>query len=172
MIIAILPTEAEAKIYEDTVRLHILAPSDKKEDQELKFALRDAILENFSDELSGFENSSIAKEELSKKLSKIDSFSNEFVKNQGYDYAVSVSLTNEWYDTRVYEEFTLPCGYYSSLRVIIGEGEGQNWWCVLYPPICLDFATGVGYNPSEEALIMGKYDVKFKILELLSELCR
>ncbi len=172
MMIALLPTEAEARIYDDTLRLHILAASDADEDQALKLELRDAILENYGKELSGFENISDAKGSMSLLLDEIRVFSEDFIKESGFDYPVQITLTEEWYETREYEEFTLPKGYYSSLRVIIDEGEGQNWWCVLYPPLCLDFATSNAYSDSEEALILGKYKVKFKILELLSEICK
>ena len=72
-----------------------------------------------------------------------------------------------------YENFTLPCGYYTSLRILIGEGEGKNWWCVMFPPLCLDVAVAESkYTPEEEILISKKYNVKFKILELVSEFAR
>lgn len=172
VMIALLPTEAEAKIYDDTLRLHILAPSDKEEDQKLKLELRDAILESYGARLSGFSSINEAKASLSPMLSEIERFSADFIAKRGFGYSVQVTLTEEWYDTREYESFTLPCGYYSSLRVIMGDGEGQNWWCVLYPPLCLDFAKSNAYSDSEEALITGKYRVKFKILELVSEICK
>ena len=172
LMLALLPTEAEAKIYEDTVRLHILANSDTEDDQALKLALRDEILENFASELSGFESAEGARDEILCALDEIEEFSREFIKDQGYSYDVSVSIINEWYDTREYESFTLPKGYYYSLKIVIGEGEGKNWWCVMYPPLCLDFAVSDGYTDEEEALVLGKYSVKFKLLELISEICK
>lgn len=170
--LALLPTEAEAKIYEDTVRLHILANSDSDEDQALKIALRDEILENFASELSGFESAEGARDALLESISEIEEFSRGYIKERGYSYEVSASLINEWYDTREYEDFTLPKGYYYSLKIVIGEGEGKNWWCVMYPPLCLDFAVSEGYTDEEEALVLGKYSVKFKLLELISEICK
>ncbi len=177
LIIAVIPTETDGAIYEDTVRLHILANSDSDEDQSLKLRLRDAILTEFSDSLSDFEDAETAKAMLISTLPEIESFSEEKMAEYGYSYPVRVTFTEEWYETREYEDFTLPRGYYSSLRVIIGEGEGQNWWCVMFPPLCLDMATenapsddGIKkYSDSEFKLITGKgYQAKFKILELVS----
>ena len=177
LIISLLPTEAEGAIYEDTVRLHILANSDEKEDQELKIKLRDEILREFSATLSEYETSEEAKKKLSEALPEIEEFANEKISELGYSYSVSATLTEEWYETREYESFTLPRGYYTSLRIIIGEGEGKNWWCVMFPPLCLDMATekapsddGVKkYTDSEFKLVtQSGYKAKFKILEVVS----
>ena len=177
LIISVIPTEAEGAVYEDTVRLHILANSDSEEDQNLKLRLRDDILKKFSIAMSGYENAEEAKAALTAVLPQIESFSKEKIREYGYSYPVAVTLTEEWYDTREYESFTLPKGYYSSLRIIIGNGKGQNWWCVMYPPLCLDIATenapaddGVKkYTDSEFKLVSGSgYTAKFKILELVS----
>ena len=173
LFIAIMPTEAEGAIYEDTVRLHILACSDSEEDQALKLLLRDAVLNKYGDELSVYESVEEAEERLNERLDEIRAFSDAKIKELGYEYKTEVTLTREWYDTRDYEEFSLPCGYYTSLRIIIGEGEGKNWWCVMFPPMCLDAATsGAAYNYEENVLITKKYKVKFKILELISEISR
>ena len=171
--ISAMPTEEDVAIYEDTVRLHILANSDSEEDQELKIKLRDEILEVYGEELSVFESVEEAKETLSEKLSEIKEFSDKKISELGYSYTTEVTLTREWYDTRDYDEFSLPCGYYTSLRVIIGEGEGQNWWCIMFPPLCLDASVSTQkYTESEEMLISKKYKVKFKLLELISEIAR
>ena len=173
LFIAVMPTDAEGAIYEDTVRLHILANSDSTEDQTLKLSLRDSILEKYGKSLSLFENTSSAKNDLTAKLPEIEAFANSKIEELGYDYKTNVTLTNEWYDTRHYEDFSLPCGYYTSLQIIIGEGGGENWWCVMYPPLCLDAATSnKSYSNAEELLISKKYNVKFKVLELISEIAR
>lgn len=173
LFIAVMPTEAEGAIYGDTVRLHILANSDSEEDQSVKLILRDAILEKYGKSLSLFESVDNAEEELSVLLPEIKTFSDGVLKDVGYDGETTVTLGEEWYDTREYENFTLPCGYYTSLRILIGEGEGKNWWCVMFPPLCLDVAVAESkYTPEEEILISKKYNVKFKILELVSEFAR
>ena len=173
LFIAVMPTEKEGAIYEDTVRLHILASSDTREDQELKLAVRDAVLLEYKDELSIFESVEGAKECLENKLPEIERFTDATVRSLGYDYKTKVTLSEEWYETRDYGDFSLPMGYYTSLRIIIGEGEGQNWWCVMYPPLCLDAATTESsYTEAEELLISQKYSVKFKILELIRQVSK
>lgn len=173
LIIGIIPTESEGAIYEDTVRLHILANSDSKEDQELKLYLRDEIINEFGCELSIFESADSAKEELKRKLGEIEEFAGERIRKAGYSYSVRAELCEEWYETRDYGEFSLPKGEYSSLIIKIGEGAGENWWCVMFPPLCLDASTSdKGYTASESMLISKKYSIKFKTLELISEISR
>ena len=167
---AAIPTEAEAAIYKDTVRLHILANSDSEEDQSLKIELRDAILENYGKSLSIFDSVSEAKSSLAERTGEIEAFSNAWLKDRGSPYISKVTLSEEWSETRDYGDFSLPAGYYSSLRIIIGAGEGQNWWCVMFPPLCLDAATeSSAYSTEETLLISKKYTIKFKFLELISE---
>ena len=177
MLLCVLPTEAEGEIYEDTLRLHILANSDSKEDQALKIELRDRLLAKYGSMLKAGGSIAEAKESVEALLPEIEMDVEEWIRELGQDYSATATLSREWYDTREYEDFTLPCGYYNSLRIIIGEGEGKNWWCVMYPPLCLDMATEpapaddgiIDYSKEEISLIKnGKYQVKFKILEDLS----
>ena len=177
LLIALMPTEAEGAVYEDTLRLHILASSDSEEDQALKLFLRDEILTEFSGALGKSESVYAAKEEAESLLAKIEEFATAKLRERGYDYEVKATLDVEWYDTRNYGDFTLPCGYYTSLKVVIGKGEGKNWWCVMYPPLCLDVATESApsddavkkYSDEEFRLITNDgYNVKFKILEVVS----
>ena len=173
LFIAAMPTDAEGAIYDDTVRLHILANSDSHEDQELKIRLRDAVLEKYGEELSVFESTEDAISKLEGKIDEIRVFSDEKIAEYGFNYKTEVTLTEEWYETREYENFTLPKGYYTSLRIMIGEAEGKNWWCVMFPPLCLDAAlSDTSYTKEEEFLITKKYNVKFKILELISEISK
>ncbi len=179
VIIAAIPTEAEAKIYQDTVRLHILADSDSEIDQALKIKVRDRILYSYKDELSLLDDTAGAKEYLEEILPEAERLARGVIEEEGFDYTVKVEIVYEWFDTRDYGSFTLPCGYYSALRIIIGQGKGQNWWCVMYPPMCLDIALGEevyendDYTYEENLLITnGRYKVKFKLLELLSKICQ
>ena len=176
LIVAALPTEADAEIYGDTLRLHILAASDSEEDQALKLAVRDGILAEYSAELSKVGDLEDARAVLEARLPDIIATAERIVAEAGYDYRVTASLGEEWYDTRDYGELSLPRGVYTSLIIKIGEGQGRNWWCVMYPPMCLDLATDgpsddwtSGYTGEELSLISGKYRVKFKLLELISE---
>lgn len=177
LMIAVFPSDEEARIYEDTLRLHILANSDSEDDQNLKLEVRDKLLEKYSTALSSAEEMDEAKESISLLLPDIERDAREWVRTAGYDYDVTASLGEEWYDTREYGEYALPAGRYTSLRIIIGEGGGRNWWCVMYPPLCTEIATErapsddalYGYSESEIGIITGgSYTVKFKILEMLS----
>ena len=173
LFLACVPTNAEHSIYNDTVRLHILANSDDTKDQELKLAVRDEILSKYSSELSVFDSIDKAKSTLQAKLPDIEETAAEVIRKSGYDYEVEATLTEEWYDTREYDGFSLPKGKYSSLQIKIGKADGENWWCVMFPPMCLDAACeDVKYSDSEELLIKRRYSAKFKILELISELSR
>ncbi len=179
LIIAVIPTEAEANIYKDTVRLHILANSDTAEDQELKLKIRDKLLLKYGEILKETECADDAVTLGSSLLSEIENDCNTWISELGFDYKIEATLGKEWYDTRVYEDFTLPSGIYYSLIVIIGEGAGKNWWCVMYPPLCTDIALesassddGIfGYTDNEINLISNrKYSIKFKSLEIISKL--
>lgn len=177
LLLSVLPTDAEANIYEDTIRLHILANSDSKEDQALKISVRDGLLLEYGERLrsaGSFEGAAQLAEGL---LSEIESFAEELINAEGYDYSVTAILSEEWYETRDYDGFSLPCGIYTSLRILIGEGKGKNWWCVMYPPLCTELACEdapaddgfIDYTKEELILISGsKYNLKFKILEDLS----
>ena len=170
LLFAIIPTEADAAIYQDTVRLHILAPSDSVDDQALKLKIRDKILEKYGSMLSHAENTDEARAKIQACITNIENDCTEWVHAEGYSYSVKAEFTEEWYNTREYADFALPSGNYSSLRIIIGEGEGQNWWCVMYPPLCLDIATektSQSYTKEESLLISDSgYRVKFKLLEI------
>ena len=171
LFIAVLPTEADAAIYEDTIRIHILASSDGEEDQRIKLEVRDRLLLEYGTVFADTENIREAEIRLQAALPEIEKSVNEWV--SPYGYGASASLSVEWFDTRIYEGFSLPAGYYTSLIISLGEGEGKNWWCVMYPPMCLDVATEkVGYTEAERGLIGGKYRVKFKLLELISKSIR
>ena len=171
LFLAVMPTDAEGMIYEDTVRLHVLANSDSDEDQALKLMLRDEVLKKYGRELSIFDSAKEAKNSLSEKTLEIESFCNQKLKElTDEDYTARVSLTEEWYETRDYGDISLPKGYYTSLKIVIGSGEGKNWWCVMFPPLCLDAATDTGkYTPEEEFLVTRRYNVKFKIIEVVSD---
>ncbi len=177
LFISVIPTEAEAAIYTDTVRLHVLANSDSAEDQELKLEVRDLLLEKYGPLISDADGSDEARARIEACLPNMRRDVIGWVRDAGYTYECDVTLTEERYDTREYDGFTLPSGTYTSLRVLIGDAEGQNWWCVMFPPLCLDIATDttpaddalLGYSKEEARLISGGYTVKFKLLELLSD---
>lgn len=174
VLMAALPTEAEGRIYEDTVRLHIPANSDSEEDQAVKICIRDRLLSTYGAMLSGYESKEAATAALESLLPRIESDVCAWLAAEGCAYGARVRLCTEWYGRRVYADAVYPEGEYLSLQIILGAGEGKNWWCVMYPPLCLDMALGeaLPYSEEERALIGGKYKVKLKALEIASGLCR
>ena len=177
LVVAVIPTERDVAIYADTLRLHILANSDSGEDQELKLKIRDNLLKKYGEVLKDGDSIESAKATVEALIPEIEADVMIWVRELGYSYTAKATLGVEWYETRKYEDFTLPAGYYSSLRIIIGEGDGQNWWCVMYPPLCMEMATEsapaddglIDYTDEELLLIKSEgYQVKFKILEELS----
>ena len=173
-LLVMIPTEAEAAIYEDTVRLHIRADGDGEEAQKIKLEIRDRLLAEYSSILGGSLSKKEAEGELLDRLSEIEADIEGWLSELGAGYGATVRLGTEWFDTREYEGFTLPKGYYTSLIVELGSGEGKNWWCVMFPPMCLELATErVEYTERENELVAaGRYSVRFKLLELVSEICR
>ena len=165
------------KLADSVVRLHVVANSDSEEDQALKLEVRDRVLEITSALKMGVDAQQ-AKLVLEDNLDEIESAVRKMVQEKGYDYPVTVTLGTENFDTRVYDTFSLPAGQYTSLRVTIGEGSGKNWWCVVFPPICMAScgeeltaqAMAAGLDEGDVALITGEnqvYVLKFKLLELV-----
>ena len=175
LLLAALPVRGEEEIYSDVIRLHIIAASDTEEDQALKLSVRDAVLGVYGSALTSYPDRDSAAEAARELLPGIRSLAAQTLREAGCDKPVSVTLTEEEYPTRDYETFSLPAGRYLSLRVLIGEAEGHNWWCVLYPPLCLDTATeGELLSDAEWGLLTenggGHYQVRFKLLEWLKML--
>lgn len=179
-----LPIHGEEKIYQSVVRLHVLANSDSEEDQALKLKVRDAVLSYVSPRVMDCESREAAEKILLGELGEIEMIARKTLREEGCDAEVEVTLTLEDYPTRNYESMSFPSGQYLSLRVMIGEARGQNWWCVLFPPLCLSAASekaeneeafvSVGLTSDQYKIITesgeGQYYLRFKILEALGEL--
>ena len=183
MALSFLPVHGERDIYDTVVRLHVLANSDTEEDQALKLMVRDGVLEAAAPLVEGCTTQAEAVEALTAHLNDLEAAALAVMESEGYDYPVTVLLGEEDYPTRVYESCAFPAGTYVSLRVLIGEGEGQNWWCCLFPPLCLSAATAkednedafiqVGLTKDQYGIITEtgktKYKVRFKLLEVLED---
>ena len=178
--LSVMPLEGEEGIYDSVVRLHILANSDSEEDQHLKIAVRDAVLAEYGAELNCTDKA-VAEERIATVLPAIKKTAEEVLATHGCPHTVKIYFAEEEYPTRTYGELDFPAGVYSSLRIVIGEGEGQNWWCVLFPPICLDAAAEEmpqapqkpdALEEAEWRLVSrdGRYEVRFRLLEMLAEL--
>jgi stage II sporulation protein R len=158
-------------------RLHILANSNSEEDQGLKLKVRDKILEYAEKKLDFGEDKNSAKRAAASHLEEIKQVAEAEIHNQGYDYEVKLELTKMFFDTRIYSKFTLPSGSYDALRISIGEANGKNWWCVMFPTLCLPAAKAKQpiediLNASEIKIIEGaeKYEARFKIVEILEKI--
>ena len=173
ILLAVCPVSGEERIYGDVIRLHILAASDGEADQADKIAVRDAVLSEYGELFRGFSDRADAEAALDEPLrDSIRATAEKTLSERDRPAPVTVTLTEEDYPTRDYGSFTLPAGRYLSLRVLIGEGAGKNWWCVLFPPLCTAASVeGVplGLSDAEYRLLTdGKKSVRFKTLELLS----
>lgn len=170
----------QQEISDKVVRLHVVANSDSKEDQALKFRVRDAILGRITALVRTSQDRSEAEGLIRGQLLELEALAAREISAAGYDYSVNAQLTEMDFPTREYESFTLPAGNYLALKVIIGEGKGQNWWCVVFPPLCTAAASEVpasalaaGFSQNEVNLITeenGGYLLKFKTLEWLQAL--
>lgn len=181
LIIGLLPVHGEAEIYDSVLRLHILANSDSDEDQALKLKVRDAILAEGGELFRECRDLQEATDAVEKNREKLLEIARRTIADEGYDYPVELKLSEEEYPIRTYGAVCFPSGRYLSLQILIGEAEGKNWWCVLFPPLCLSAATetkenedafiSVGLSTDQYRVITETqeppYKVRFKILEVI-----
>ena len=171
---------SQQEISDKVVRLHVVANSDSEEDQALKLRVRDAILARTTALLEASDDRSEAEGLIRGQLLELEDIAVREITAAGYDYSVEARLAELDFPTREYESFTLPAGNYLALQVVIGEGEGKNWWCVVFPPLCTAAAAEVpasalaaGFSEEEVRLITEEdrgYVLKFKTLEWLEML--
>ena len=180
LVFGVLPVHGEEEIYSKVVRLHVLANSDSEEDQAVKLAVRDAVLNVAAPLLQNCQTREEAVFLLEKNRELLTQTAQTVLHEQGFDDDVHIEMGLEEYPTRTYDSLCFPAGEYVSMRVEIGEADGQNWWCCLFPPLCLDTATvgkqtaedaciSVGFTPTQYKIITESdkpvYRARFKILE-------
>ena len=186
VVLSVLPVHGEAEIYDSVIRLHVLANSDSEADQQNKLAVRDAILPLAAEGLADCTTREEASARLETLLPTLEAAAEQTLCNLDAPAPVTVTLGQERYPTRAYEGFCFPSGEYLSLRVMIGEATGQNWWCVLFPSLCLSVADGgareeleeafvaVGLTPEQYRIITESdeetsYHLRFKFLEVFEK---
>ena len=162
------------------IRLHVLANSDEQYDQELKLLVRDRVLAEATALLEESADMQDARTRLENALPQLEQTARQEIAAQGYDYTVSARLENTEFPLKEYDGFALPAGEYLALRVLIGDAAGQNWWCVVYPPLCTaaaavmeETAMSSGLGKGELSLITEEntgYVLKFRSLELWESL--
>ena len=163
------------QLADKVVRLHILANSDSEEDQALKLRVRDRVLERATELLEQTGDRREAADVLQSHLPELERIAAEEISDCGYEYDVTAEVANTMFPTKEYDGFTLPAGEYLALRIIIGEGNGHNWSCVVFPPLCTTAAADVpasalaaGFDEEEVALVTEEnegYVLKFKAME-------
>ena len=179
----LMPVHGEEKIYDSVIRLHVLANSDAAEDQALKLAVRDAVLEVTVPLLEDCTDRAEAAALLESSMGDIQTAAERVIADAGRTDSIALLLNEESYPEKSYDSFCFPSGTYLSLRVCIGEAAGQNWWCCLFPPLCLGAATvpadkaedsflQVGLTPDQYKIITETdspgYKIRFKLLELFN----
>ena len=185
LFLGLMPVHGESEIYDSVLRLHVLANSDSEEDQALKLKVRDAVLEKGESIFSECHTRDEAITAVKENISALEAEAARVIEGEGYTYPVSIEFGEEIYPTKSYESICFPSGNYMSLKIVIGEGEGQNWWCVLFPPMCLSAASiaepedafiSVGLNKDQYGIITETknptYKVRFKVLEVIEESLR
>ncbi len=176
LILGILPVHGETQIYDNVLRLHVLANSDSEEDQALKLSVRDAVLEYSTKLLSDAKSKEEAQRIISASLPNLQAVAQQALRDNDCSYPVTISFSKENYPTRNYEACAFPAGEYMSLQIKLGNAEGKNWWCVLYPPLCLAAASDssdaflqAGIDSYQYNIITDssnpKYKIRFKLLE-------
>lgn len=166
-----------AQVRQEVLRLHVLANSDSPEDQALKLRVRDRILAETGDAFDRADSLSDARETAARSLSAVERAARAALDEAGSGGPVRAEVVRMFFDTRVYDGFTMPAGWYDALRVVIGEGKGHNWWCVLYPPLCISAAEKLPeelrrFSAEERALLESepRYEVRFFLVELAEKI--
>ncbi len=152
------------------LRLHILANSDSDADQALKLKVRDEIINRSEINFEACTNLEEALKKTEQLLPEIEKIAQKTIYDNGFSYSVTAEIGKEYFKTRIYDEFTLPAGYYDSLIIKIGEANGKNWWCVIFPSMCVpaacdDLENYVGEGAANISENRNKYQVRFKIVE-------
>ena len=171
--------ETDFEIYENTVRLHVIANSDSEHDQSVKLFVRDRVLSELQILLADTESPTDAVTLIEENLEHLRAVCNETLEALGEDATANLYLKEEKYPTRHYENISLPAGVYQSLQIRIGNADGQNWWCVLFPTLCTSAAKTeaalikTGFTSDQIGVLTNgdhpKYKLKFKILEFFGE---
>ncbi len=160
-----------AEVRRDVLRLHVVADSDSETDQRLKLMVRDAVLEKGGEIFDGTVTSDEAERIITPRVNELKSAAEAVLRENGCDYNVEITVGDEYFTTRCYEDFTMPAGVYTAVRVNIGSAEGRNWWCVMFPPLCLPAASADAdafFTDDEMKIVSSspEYEPRFKIVEI------
>lgn len=184
MAITAYSDNVQGDLQQNLIRLHIIAESDSEEDQSVKLKVRDAVLKNVGDKLSA-DGKDECKEEIINNLSELENIADNILKENGFNYTSHAEYGKFYFPEKSYKSMTLPAGEYYGVRIVLGSGEGHNWWCVMYPPLCFKEGEEVTLSRESEKFLRENLDsdtyeiitkkdnevvVKFKIVEIVQEL--
>ena len=168
------------KLREGLIRFHVVAHSDRPEDQAIKYQVRDRVIQSLQSDLQKLADMDEAKEYLQENLPKLQTLVDETLEELGFSGSSVVTLCKEAFDVRHYDTFSLPAGVYHSLRIVIGDGQGRNWWCVSFPTLCIPAtasgftaaAVGAGFSDPLIKTLSGEedYEIRFYLLDQLGKL--
>ena len=161
VVVCCIQAKAQRELSDKLLRLHVVAHSDDEADQTVKLKVRDAVLD-----------CEISRVPTPEEMRQVQKASERCLRQYGFEEAVQVSYQRMYFETREYENFALPAGYYNALCVTIGEGQGKNWWCVVYPSLCTDLAQAEGELTEDEMSLIKKdgkkFLIRFKVFEMIS----
>lgn len=159
------------QVRQDTVRLHIVAASDTVEDQSVKLRVRNAILQQTQELCANARSQAQAKEILAQNLPLLKRTAGRVLVKNGHPIPVKAEMETSYFTTTHYTSSTLPAGTYDALRITLGEGKGHNWWCCLYPTMCLSAASGYEQEAENAVVSSGKYEIRFALVEWWQNHC-
>lgn len=159
----------------DVLRLHVVADSDSETDQKLKLLVRDEVLKKGREIFDGTLTADEAERAITPKTAELKAAAENILRKNGCNNSVEITVGEEYFATRCYENFTMPAGVYTAVRVNIGSAKGKNWWCVMFPPLCLPAATADAdafFTEDEMKVVSSspKYEPRFKIVEIYESL--
>ena len=161
---------------QNVLRLHIIANSDSEEDQAVKLLVRDKILEESTDIFAGETDLKRAEEKAAERLNEFCETAEKVLRENGFSYGASAGIGDSYFETREFEDFTLPAGNYRSLIIRLGKAQGKNWWCVIFPAVCIPAATDASLSDSASSTSAQiaehpqKYIMRFKTDEIYEDL--
>ncbi len=164
-------TDACEEMYDNIIRIRIIANSNSESDQALKLNIRDAVLESSKEIFKESKDYNDAERIATENIDLFKNTAKQVIEKCGYNYDDDLKIKDEYFNTREYDNFTLPAGSYKSLVFTVGEGKGENWWCVVYPEVCVGGCTGrlndsVSDSSADFAYNSDKYIIKFKTVEI------
>ena len=176
VLFSMIPFESTcSELQKDVLRLHILANSDSLSDQQMKLRVRDEVIEKISPLYNTVDKKSDAVFITKSNISLIEKVAQNVVDSYDCDYKVKACVTHKYFDTRYYDDFTMPAGMYDTLQITIGEAKGENWWCVMYPTLCVGASSKISMKDDlsdEEYNVITEDDIeyKFKIVEYFEKI--